>query len=84
MIFQKQVSTSWDIISYSVQSIGAEFSLIKYKKRLKELINDKAKDSESAGMKVIKVDPKDTTQECSRYHNVEKGRERLALKEVKR
>ncbi|MGC8479548.1 MAG: RNA-guided endonuclease InsQ/TnpB family protein [Candidatus Micrarchaeia archaeon] len=33
--------------------------------------------AESAGMKVIKVDPKDTTQECSKCHNIKTGNERL-------
>jgi len=37
--------------------------------------------AESAGLGVFKVDPKDTTQECSRCHNVKKGRERLTLKD---
>ncbi|MGC8649178.1 MAG: zinc ribbon domain-containing protein, partial [Candidatus Micrarchaeia archaeon] len=32
-------------------------------------------------MKVIKVDPKDTTQECSRCGHVKRGSERLSLSE---
>ena len=35
--------------------------------------------AESAGMKVIKVDAKDTTQECSNCHYIKRGSERLTL-----
>ena len=35
--------------------------------------------AESAGMKVIKVDPRDTTQECNSCHYIKKGKERLTL-----
>ncbi len=35
--------------------------------------------AESAGMKVIKVDARDTTQECSSCHYIKKGKERLTL-----
>ncbi|ASI14114.1 IS200/IS605 family transposase OrfB [Candidatus Mancarchaeum acidiphilum] len=35
--------------------------------------------AESAGMKVIKVDAKDTTQECSNCHHIKEGNERLTL-----
>ena len=37
--------------------------------------------AESAGMKVMKIDPKDTTQECSNCHYIKKGAERLALED---
>ena len=37
--------------------------------------------AESAGMKVIKVDPRDTTQKCSRCHNIKRGSEMLTLKD---
>ncbi len=37
--------------------------------------------AESAGMKVIKVDPRDTTQECSRCGHIKTGDERLGLSE---
>ena len=37
--------------------------------------------AESAGMRVIKVDPRDTTQECSRCHYIKTGSERLTLKD---
>ena len=37
--------------------------------------------AESAGMKVIKVDPRDTTQECSNCHYIKKGTTRLALED---
>ena len=37
--------------------------------------------AESAGMKVIKVDPRNTTQECSRCHYIKKGSETLTLKD---
>ena len=35
--------------------------------------------AESAGMRMAKVDPRDTMQECSRCHNVKKEEEGLAL-----
>jgi len=35
--------------------------------------------AESAGLRVFAVDPKDTTQECSRCHNIKKEGERLTL-----
>ncbi len=35
--------------------------------------------AESAGMRMIKVDPIDTTQECSRCHSIKRGSEKLAL-----
>ncbi|ASI13917.1 IS200/IS605 family transposase OrfB [Candidatus Mancarchaeum acidiphilum] len=35
--------------------------------------------AESAGMKVIKVDSRDTTQECSNCHHIKEGSERLTL-----
>jgi putative transposase len=35
--------------------------------------------AESAGMKVYRIDPRDTTQECSSCHNIKQGEERLAL-----
>jgi len=35
--------------------------------------------AESAGLRVFAVDPKDTTQECSKCHNIKKGSERLTL-----
>ena len=35
--------------------------------------------AESAGMKVYRIDPRDTTQECSSCHNIKKGKERLTL-----
>jgi len=38
--------------------------------------------AESAGLRVFAVDPKDTTQECSRCHNVKKGRERFTLNDI--
>ena len=37
--------------------------------------------AESAGMKVIKVDARDTTQECSNCHHIKKGNERLTLED---
>ncbi|MCL5412959.1 MAG: transposase, partial [Candidatus Marsarchaeota archaeon] len=37
--------------------------------------------AESAGMKVIKVDPRDTTQECSNCHYIKKGARRLTLED---
>ena len=37
--------------------------------------------AESAGMKVIKVDAANTTQECSNCHNIKKGKEKLTLKD---
>ena len=37
--------------------------------------------AESAGMKVIKVDPRDTTQECSNCHYIKKWTMRLALED---
>ena len=37
--------------------------------------------AESAGMKVIKVDPRDTTQECSNCHYIKKGTMRLTLED---
>ncbi len=37
--------------------------------------------AESAGMKVIKVDARNTTQECSSCHYVKKGEERLTLED---
>ena len=37
--------------------------------------------AESAGMKVIKVDSRDTTQECSNCHHIKKGNERLTLED---
>jgi len=46
--------------------------------RFIQLLSYKA---ESAGLRVIKVDPKDTTQECSNCHNVKKGNEKLTLKD---
>ncbi|MGC8649325.1 MAG: zinc ribbon domain-containing protein, partial [Candidatus Micrarchaeia archaeon] len=35
----------------------------------------------SAGMKVIKIDSRDTTQECSRCGHIKTGDERLGLSE---
>ena len=35
--------------------------------------------AESAGMRVIKVDARDTTQECSNCHHIKTGNERLGL-----
>jgi putative transposase len=37
--------------------------------------------AESAGMKVIRVDARDTTQECSSCHYIKKGEERLTLED---
>ena len=37
--------------------------------------------AESAGMKVIKVDARDTTQECSDCHHIKTGSERLGLED---
>ena len=37
--------------------------------------------AESAGLRVIQVDPRDTTQECSSCHSIKQGEERLALNE---
>ena len=37
--------------------------------------------AESAGMGVNPVDPKNTTQECSRCHNIKEGKDRLTLKD---
>ncbi len=37
--------------------------------------------AESAGMKVMKIDPRNTTQECSRCGNIKKGDERLTLED---
>ena len=37
--------------------------------------------AESAGMKVIRVDARDTTQECSSCHCIKKGAERLTLED---
>jgi len=35
--------------------------------------------AESAGLRVFAVDPKDTTQECSKCHNVKEGKDKLTL-----
>jgi putative transposase len=37
--------------------------------------------AESAGMRMVKVDPIDTTQECSSCHNVKRGKEKPTLKD---
>ncbi|MCL5679893.1 MAG: transposase [Candidatus Marsarchaeota archaeon] len=37
--------------------------------------------AESAGMKVMKINPDNTTQECSSCHNVKRGKEKLTLKD---
>ncbi len=37
--------------------------------------------AESAGMKVIRVDARDTTQECSSCHCIKKRAERLTLED---
>ncbi|EQD60559.1 protein containing Transposase, IS605 OrfB [mine drainage metagenome] len=37
--------------------------------------------AENAGMRLVRVDPKYTTQECSNCHNIKKGKERLTLKD---
>ncbi len=48
---------------------------------LNRFINMLSYKAESAGMKVIMVDARDTTQECSSCHYIKKGEERLTLED---
>jgi len=75
--------TSFIVEKLNIQNMVKNHNLAQaiYNSSWNRFINILSYKAESAGMKVIKVDPMDTTQECSNCHNIKKGNEKLTLQD---
>jgi putative transposase len=73
--------TSFAVEKLQIQNMVRNHNLAQaiYNASWRKFIQMLSYKAESAGLRVFAVDPKDTTQECSRCHNVKKGMERLTL-----
>ena len=73
--------TSFAVEKLNIQNMAKNHNLAQsiYSASWNRFINMLSYKAESAGMKVIKVDPKNTTQECSNCHNIRRGEERLTM-----
>ena len=73
--------TSFAVEKLNIQNMAKNHNLAQsiYNASWNRFINMLSYKAESAGMKVIKVDPKNTTQECSNCHNIRRGEERLTM-----
>ncbi|ASI13732.1 IS200/IS605 family transposase OrfB [Candidatus Mancarchaeum acidiphilum] len=73
--------TSFAVEDLHIQKMAKNHNLAQaiYNASWNKFIQMLSYKAESAGMKVIKVDSRDTTQECSNCHHIKEGSERLTL-----
>ncbi len=75
--------TSFAVEKLNIRNMVKNHNLAQsiYNASWNRFINMLSYKAESAGLRIIQVDPRDTTQECSSCHNIKQGEERLTLNE---